>query len=93
MIETFIEFLIVLMGLEGSGTGGAGTQLPGVEWHSVSRLIDRAALPWKNSFFHSGGFFKREDWWEGRGFEWYLAAEHAHAALSCFHREKFARIS
>lgn len=62
---------------------------------ALSVLInkDKAALPWKNSFFYSGCPFKRESWGEGRGFEWYFGAEPAHAALSSFHRQKFARSS
>lgn len=81
------------MGLEGSGVAEAGMLL---WWSALSVLNnkDKAALPWKeNSFFYSSCPFKKEGRGEGRGFEWYFDAEPAHAAVSGFHRQKFARAS
>ena len=60
---------------------------------SVLINMDKVAVPWKNSLFHSDCLFKREGWGEGSGFEWYFSAEPAHATLSSFHRQKFAKAS
>lgn len=57
-----------------------------VRWVALGVTInkDKAALPWRNSFFHSSGLFKREGWWEAGGLNgiWLLSLHMPHCPAS-----------